>query len=120
MRAALQGEADLRLRRVGNRPGGTAPEDSALIRAVLGVRRDLGLPQPELRASSTDANALIAAPTTCIGVTTGGESHTPREWIHTAPIRRGVPYVGRTLLAAARLPREQVRRRSRRAPTGSR
>ena len=117
MRSALRGEAELRLRRVGNRPGGTAAEDSPLIRAVLGVRRDLSLPQPEFRASSTDANALIAAgyQTTCICVTTGGESHTPREWIRTAPIRRGVPYVGRALLAAARLPRQQVRRGPQRA-----
>jgi acetylornithine deacetylase/succinyl-diaminopimelate desuccinylase-like protein len=125
MRAALRGEAELKMRRIGNRPGGTVAADAPLIRAVLGVRRDLGLPQPEFRASSTDANALIAAsyPTTCIGVTTGGESHTPREWIRTTPIRQGVPYVGRALLAVARLPREQVRRRSvrtSRAPAGTR
>ena len=115
MRAALRGETALRIKRIGNRPGGAIAEDSALIRAVLGVRRDLGLPPPEFRASSTDVNALVAAgyATTCIGVTTGGESHTPREWIHTAPVRKGVPYVGRALLAAARLPREQVRRRAR-------
>ncbi|MSP21968.1 MAG: M20/M25/M40 family metallo-hydrolase [Dehalococcoidia bacterium] len=114
MRVALRGEAELHMKRIGNRPGGAIPEDSTIVRTMLGVRRDLGLPQPEFRASSTDTNALVATgyETTCIGVTTGSESHTPREWIHTTPVRKGVPYVGRALLAVARLPREQVRRRT--------
>ena len=50
-------------------------------------------------------------PATCIGVTTGGETHTEREWIRTGPFRRGVPYVGRAIAAAARLPRSAVQRR---------
>lgn len=112
MRIALAGEAELQLRRIGNRPGGSVATDSPLVRAVLEVRRALALPAHEFRASSTDANASIAAgyPTTCIGVTTGGEAHTPREWIRTTPIRKGVPYVGRAILAAARLPRAAVSR----------
>lgn len=112
MRAAVGPGIDLRIKRIGNRPGGTVAEDAPIVRAVLGARGGLGLPDPEFRASSTDANAAVAAgyPATCIGVTSGGESHTPREWIRTAPIKQGVPYVGRAVVATARLPRADVQR----------
>jgi acetylornithine deacetylase/succinyl-diaminopimelate desuccinylase-like protein len=113
MRAAVGSDAELRLRRIGNRPGGSIPRDHALVQTIVSARRGLGLPDPEFTPGSTDANAAIAAgyPATCIGVSTGAEAHTPREWIRTAPIRRGVPYLGRAIVAAARLPRERVRRR---------
>lgn len=116
MRAAVGGDAELRLRRIGNRPGGSIGRDSALVQAMVGARKGLGLPEPEFTAGSTDANAAIAAgyQATCIGVSTGAEPHTPREWIRTAPMRQGVSYLGRAILAAARLPREQVRRKRRR------
>lgn len=111
MRATVEGETDLVLKRIGARPGGTIAADHPLVRAVLGARKGLALDAPELGAGSTDANAAIAAgyPATCIGVTTGGEAHTTREWIRTAPIRQGVPYLGRAIAAAARLPRDLVR-----------
>ena len=67
---------------------------------------------PGRASSSTDANAPLAAgyPATCVGVTTGGEAHTEREWVRTAPFKQGVPLVGRTIAAVARLPRERVAR----------
>lgn len=116
MRRAVGDEAEVRFKRIGMRPGGSVPDDSALVQAVLGARTGLGLPAPEFYAGSTDANAALGAgfPTTCIGVTTGGEAHTPREWISTAPIKQGVPYLGRAIVAAARLPRAAVRRGTRR------
>ncbi len=88
------------------------PAESAIVQSVLRARDGLGLPEPEFNAGSTDANAAVAAgyPATCIGVTTGGEPHTPREWIRTAPIRQGVPYVGRSIAGIARLARDEVRR----------
>ena len=112
MRAAVGDGAEVKFKRIGARPGGSMSVDSPLLQAVLGVRNDLGLPEPEFYAGSTDSNAAIGAgfPTTCIGVTTGGEAHTPREWINTAPIKQGVPYLGRAIVAAARLPRASVRR----------
>lgn len=117
MRAAVGAGFEVKMKRIGARPGGTIREDAPLVRAVLGARKGLGLPAPEFYAGSTDANAALGAgfPTTCIGVTTGGEAHTPREWISTAPIRQGVPYLGRAIVAAARLPRSTFRRSSRRA-----
>lgn len=111
MRAAVGG-ADLKITRIGNRPGGEMPAESAIVQSVLRARNGLGLPTPEFNAGSTDANAAVAAgyPATCIGVTTGGEPHTPREWIRTAPIRQGVPYVGRSIVGIARLARDEVYR----------
>ena len=120
MRAATDGAVEVKFRRIGSRPGGSISPDIPLIEAIRAARRGLGLPVPEFGASdsprgggSTDANfpAANGYPATCIGVTTGGEAHTPREWIRTAPVRKGVPYLGRAIAGAARLPRERVRRR---------
>lgn len=112
MRAAVGDEAEVKFKRIGARPGGSVPMESALVQSVLGVRKALGLPEPEFYAGSTDANAALGAgfATTCIGVTTGGGAHTPREWINIAPIKHGVPYLGRSIVAAARLPRAIIRR----------
>lgn len=111
LREAVGDEGKLSMKRIGNRPGGTMSPDSPLVRAVFGARSDLGLPPPDYNAGSTDANAAIAAgyPATSLGVTTGGEAHTPREWISTTPIRKGVPYLGRAIVAAARLRQRSVR-----------
>ena len=113
MRAALPDGAGPGFKRIGNRPGGRINPQAPLVQAVADARRGLGLPPPQLHAGSTDANLAIAAgyPATCIGVTTGGEAHTEREWIRSTPIRVGTSYVGRALVAAARLPRAKVRRR---------
>ena len=114
MRGALPDKPGPEFKRIGNRPGGRIEARSPLLRAVVGARRGLGLPPPEFHGGSTDANLPIAAgyPATCIGITTGGEAHTEREWIRTAPIRTGTNYVGRALIAAARLPRADVRRQA--------
>jgi len=96
-----------RVRRIGNRPGGRIAEDDALIAAVERARSASGLATGRHTSGSTDANypMSLGIPATCVGVTTGGESHTEREWMRTAPMRRGVPYLGRAIAAAARLAR---------------
>ncbi|HJM89387.1 MAG TPA: M20/M25/M40 family metallo-hydrolase [Dehalococcoidia bacterium] len=113
MRAALAGDGQLKLKRIGLRPAAQMTPSHPLIRTMLDARRGLKLPAVSLGVGSTDANAPMAAgyPATCIGVTQGGEAHAEREWIRTAPFRRGVPYVGRAIAAAARLPRADVKRR---------
>ncbi len=114
MRTALPDEPGPAFKRIGNRPGGRIDAGAPLLRAVAGARRGLGLPPPQFHGGRTDANLPIAAgyPATCIGVTTGGEAHTEREWVRAAPIRTGTSYVGRALVAAARLPRARVRQRA--------
>jgi len=111
MRQALGGEAELTMKRIGNRPGGVVPPTAAVIRAALHARKGLGLPEPEMNAGSTDANAAVAAgyPATCIGVTTGGEMHAEGEWISTKPIREGVIFVGRTIVGAASMTPQAIR-----------
>lgn len=111
VREAVGAEGEVQITRIGNRPGGIMPVGSAVVQTVLRTRTGLGLPKPDLFPGSTDANAALGAgfPATCIGVTTGGEAHTPREWIHTAPIRQGVPYVGCAIAALAHLPRAEAR-----------
>jgi acetylornithine deacetylase/succinyl-diaminopimelate desuccinylase-like protein len=97
----------LDIRRIGRRPAGSIPQTDPLIEAILKARRDSRLPAPTFNAGSTDANhpTSLGIPAACIGPTTGAEAHTPREWINTAPIRDGLPYVGRAIANAARLPR---------------
>ena len=114
MRSTLPDEPGPEFKRIGNRPGGRIEPGAPLLQAVAGARRGLGLPPLQFHGGSTDANLPISAgyPATCIGVTTGAEAHTEREWIRTAPIRNGTNYVGRALVAAARLPRADVRRRA--------
>jgi len=113
MRAAVGEEGEMAFRRIGNRPGGSIEEDHPLVRAAIDARSGLDLPDFEFNAGSTDANAALDAgyAATCVGITSGGEPHTPREWISTAPISAGVPYLGRTIANAARFAREDVARR---------
>ncbi len=98
----------LSIRRIGNRPGGAVAETLPLIAAIQRARAASGLAPAPYNAGSTDANypMSLGVPATCIGVTTGGEAHTPREWMRTGPLRRGLPYLGRAIAAVARLPRE--------------
>jgi len=114
MRGAVGEEGEMAFRRIGNRPGGVIDEDHPLVRAAIEARSGLDLPPHEFNAGSTDANAALDAgyAATCVGITSGGEPHTPREWISTAPIAMGVPYLGRTIANAARLDRSALPRRA--------
>lgn len=106
IRAAVTGEARLTLNRIGDRPGGAIDREDPMIRAVERARRASGLGAPTYGYGSTDANIPLSqgTPATCVGITTGGEAHTPREWMRTGPIRHGVPYLGRVIANIARLP----------------
>jgi tripeptide aminopeptidase len=106
-RAVPAGEGALTIRRIGRRPAGSIDRNDPLIEAVLRARRESGLNEAQFDSGSTDANHAtgLGIPATCVGVTTGGEAHTPREWIRTGPMKQGVPYVGRAVANAARLSR---------------
>ena len=106
IRGAVTGDARVSLKRIGDRPGGSIGRDDPMIRAVERARRASGLGEPSYGFGSTDANIPLALgiPATCVGITTGGEAHTPREWMRTGPVRRGVPYLGRVIANVARLP----------------
>ena len=106
IRGAVTGDARVVLKRIGDRPGGTITRDDPMIGAVERARRASDLGAPSYGHGSTDANIPLSLgiPATCVGVTTGGEAHTPREWMRTGPVRRGVPYLGRVIANVARLP----------------
>ena len=76
---------------VGDRPAGGIPKDHPLVKTVEGVQARLGLKSRE-RAGSTDANVPLnmGIPAVCIGVTTGGNSHRPDEWLDEAPFVTGL------------------------------
>lgn len=114
MKRTVRGAVDpklgeLTIKRIGRRPAGSIKRNDPLVEAVMKARRDSGLPEPVFNSGSTDANHAIGLgiPATCVGVTNGGEAHTPREWISTAPVRAGLPYVGRAIVNAARLGRRR-------------
>ncbi len=72
----------LELATLGDRPGGTTPEESPLVRAAVAATRALGR-EPELAAASTDANVPIALGIPSVALGAGGragEAHLPTEW----------------------------------------
>jgi tripeptide aminopeptidase len=94
--AALTWQCD----RIGFRPGGETPADSALVSVALEATRLVGR-TPLLATASTDANAAIAigAPAIAIGGGgRGGDTHTSREWFEN---ERGADGVARALTIIA-------------------
>jgi tripeptide aminopeptidase len=82
---------EVELELLGERPAGETPVDAPVVRTALQVLRALGI-ESVLDASSTDANAAIAAgiPAICIGLTRGRGSHTLEETIEIAPLELGL------------------------------
>lgn len=76
---------------LGERPAGETPAGAVLVQQAVRILRELGV-EPILDASSTDANAAIAAgiPAICIGLTRGRGSHTLDETIELPPLERGL------------------------------
>ncbi|MDW7982355.1 MAG: M20/M25/M40 family metallo-hydrolase [Thermomicrobium sp.] len=76
---------------LGERPAGETPAETAVVQETIRILRSLGI-EPVLDASSTDANAAIAAgiPAICIGLTRGRGSHTLEEMIEIPPIELGL------------------------------
>ncbi len=73
------------------RPPGEIPADHRLVQLAARSLREQGI-DPNLTSGSTDANIPLSRgiPAVVVGVTTGGGAHTPREFIHTAPVRQGM------------------------------
>jgi len=95
--------ADLEL--LGDRPTGAISEDHPLCQIVREVHQQLGL-QTRSYASSTDGNVPLSMgiPAVTVGVTLGGNGHRVDEYIHTAPLTKGLAQVMLLLRAVQRLP----------------
>ena len=79
---ARQGTLSLEVTVVGDRPAGRTLDDSLLVTAALAATRALGR-EPELVASSTDANVPMSLGIPAVTMGAGGEAgkaHTQQEW----------------------------------------
>lgn len=80
------------VQRIGDRPGGATPADSALVTAALAATRLAGR-EPELATASTDANAAMHAGVPAIAIGGGGRggaAHSSREWFDITDASTGV------------------------------
>jgi tripeptide aminopeptidase len=90
---------------LGDRPGGSIPEDHPLCQLVRNVHQHLSIPTRSY-ASSTDGNVPLSRgiPAVTVGVTLGGNGHRLDEYIHTAPLVKGLAQVLLLIQGAADLP----------------
>lgn len=85
---------------LGERPAGFLPISSRIVQTGIEVLRLLGHPA-SADASSTDANPAInrGIPAICVGLTTGGNVHTPAEFIDVPPLASGIAQLVLLVLA---------------------
>lgn len=85
---------------IGRRPAGSTSASHPLVASAVASLISAGLPAV-MGASSTDANAAFAAgvPAVALGITTGGDEHTPAEWIDIEPIPAGLQALAATIVA---------------------
>lgn len=76
---------------IGQRPAGELSERHSLVLLAKDCLNEQGL-DAGLISGSTDANVPLSRgyPAIVLGVTTGGSAHTMNEYIHTAPVEKGL------------------------------
>jgi len=86
---ARRHRVELELRTVGDRPAGRTADDQLVAAARAALKR-VGV-EPKVAASSTDANAAVAAgvPAIGFGVGHGGDAHRTSEWLDPASLSVG-------------------------------
>ncbi len=79
---------------IGDRPAGEIPADHPLVKAAIECFARNGI-KVKLKIGSTDANVPLSRglPAICIGLTTGGGSHTLEEYIDARPVAQGLGIV---------------------------
>jgi tripeptide aminopeptidase len=99
--AAKEGDGQVKLELVGDRPAGAIPVTHPVVQTCIAVHRILGL-QTFTEPGSTDHNVPLAMglPGVCLSVTEGANEHRLDEYIETGPIPTGVKNI---LLAAVAL-----------------
>lgn len=75
---------------IGDRPSGEIPMDHPLVKTAIECFAREGI-NVKLNIGSTDANVPLSRgyPAICMGLTTGGGSHTSGEYIETKPVAQG-------------------------------
>jgi acetylornithine deacetylase/succinyl-diaminopimelate desuccinylase-like protein len=101
-RTAADGNGQVRLDLVGDRPAGSIPPDHPVVATAKAAHRALGL-QTYTEASSTDVNAALGVglPGVCISITEGANEHRLDEYIETGSIPTGLKNVLLTVVALA-------------------
>jgi tripeptide aminopeptidase len=96
-RVAQKHGVELSIKCVGDRPTASVP-NAALVREAQAALREAGL-SARLAASSTDANAAMAAgvPAIAFGVYRGGDAHRLSEWLEPASLSVGYGVLARFL-----------------------
>jgi acetylornithine deacetylase/succinyl-diaminopimelate desuccinylase-like protein len=81
----------LKIKNIGDRPGGGIPDDHPLVLAAIDSLKSVGISQIKLEAGSTDASAAFGGgyAAVCVGLTRGGDAHSLDEFIEIAPITSG-------------------------------
>ncbi len=108
-RDTSSGKISVAFKPIGDRPAGSTPEDSALVRIAFAAARAQGI-EAKAGAQSTDANVpmSLGIPAIAIGSGgSGGDAHAPGEWIDVAegPSLAGITAAMATILGAAGIER---------------
>jgi tripeptide aminopeptidase len=82
---------EIEMKLIGERPGGGLPERHPLIEIAIQALKNCGENKIHLKRGSTDASVPLSLglPAICIGITRGGNAHSPAEYIEIEPISRG-------------------------------
>jgi acetylornithine deacetylase/succinyl-diaminopimelate desuccinylase-like protein len=84
-------QTEIHMTLIGERPGGGLPERHPLVQAAIHALKECGEKVIHLKSGSTDASVPLSLglPAICIGITRGGNAHSPSEYIEIEPISRG-------------------------------
>jgi tripeptide aminopeptidase len=87
---------------IGDRPGGSIPREHPLVQAAARAMEAAGVTGYSFETGSTDANVPLSRglACVCVGLTRGGHSHRPDEYIDTRDVERGLDAVTRVVRGA--------------------
>jgi acetylornithine deacetylase/succinyl-diaminopimelate desuccinylase-like protein len=91
-------EMHIETRIIGDRPSGSLPREHPLVQLAARALDDLGVPY-SFENGSTDANVPLSRglPCVCLGLTRGGNSHRPDEYIETRDLDKGLESIVRVV-----------------------
>jgi tripeptide aminopeptidase len=96
------------IRKIGDRPAATLPEDARILELLRAVDRHLGI-RTEIRTASTDANIPLSLGIEAVSIGAGGDGggiHTYAEWYDAREREVGLRRILLLLLALAECPAE--------------
>lgn len=105
VRSSTRKKAAADLEEIGNRPGGSIPENHPLVHAARDAYRKQDISPINLQIGSTDASIPLSMglPAVCVGLTQGGGAHSDGEFIRIPPMPAGYAAVLDLIQSAALL-----------------